>query len=266
MEIRRDVYVLRDRIKDPIEYVQGTDEIPIVFLVRDYHIPEDAFVSVMVEKPSGKAVYHTVTDSVQNNAITIEPTKQMMAEAGTSKLQIEVVKDEKTLATFTYLIKVQKSLFKIDSENGSNFFDEMLKKAQQVITYMENLGKSLVEAAKNGKFSATIEVGETQTLSPGSEAVVTNAGTKQDVVLMFGIPQGKQGEIGPKGEQGRQGEKGEKGEPGADGTAVVTEITPGMFAMSISAEGHLIVTHHASEAPPPLKIVDGHLKYIIGEA
>ena len=84
----------------------------------------------------------------------------MMAEAGTSKLQIEVVKDEKTLATFTYLIKVQKSLFKIDSENGSNFFDEMLKKAQQVITYMENLGKSLVEAAKNGKFSATIDVGK----------------------------------------------------------------------------------------------------------
>ena len=63
VEIRRDVYVLRDRIKDPIEYVQGTDEIPIVFLVRDYHIPEDAFVSVMVEKPSGKVVYHTVTDS-----------------------------------------------------------------------------------------------------------------------------------------------------------------------------------------------------------
>lgn len=67
-------------------------------------------------------------------------------------------------------------------------------------------------------------------------------------------------------ESERLGEKGEKGEPGADGTAVVTEITPGMFAMSISAEGHLIVTHHASEAPPPLKIVDGHLKYIIGEA
>lgn len=82
----------------------------------------------------------------------------------------------------------------------------------------------------------------------------------------FGIPKGEQGEIGPKGEQGEQGEKGEKGDPGEDGTAVVTEITPGMFAMSISAEGHLIITHHASEAPPPLKIVDGHLKYIIGEA
>ena len=264
MEIRRDIYVLRDKIKDPIEYVQGADKIPIVFVLRDYTIPSGATMRLYTEKPSGKAVYNTVTGAIKGNEITINPTKQMMAEAGMANLQVELLSGGKSLITFAYPIKVKRSLFKIDSENGSNFIDELMKKVQAAIEYIENLGEKLTEAAQSGKFSATVQVGDTSTLPPGSKATVSNSGTKKDAVFNFGIPKGEQGEIGPKGAQGKQGEKGEKGDPGVDVTAIVTEIKPGMFALSISTEGHLIVTHNAADEPPPLKVVDGHLKYIIG--
>lgn len=266
MEIRRDIYVLRDRIKDPIEYVQGADRIKIIFSLRDYEIPAGAVVRVYLEKPSGKIVYNKLANAIQGNEITIKPTKQMTAEAGITNLQIELLAEGESLITFVYPIKIKKSLFKINSENGSNFIDEIMAKVQAAIDYIENLGKKLIEAAQSGKFTATVQVGDTTTLPPGSKATVSNSGTKKDAIFNFGIPKGEQGEVGPKGEQGRQGEKGEKGEPGEDGTAIVTDLNPGVFAMSISKEGHLIVTHNATEEAPPLKVVDGHLKYVIGGA
>lgn len=264
MEIRRDIYVLRDRIKDPIEYVQGSDKIQIIFTLKDYDIPAGASMRLYVEKPSGKAVYNTVTGAIKGNVITINPTKQMSAETGVANIQVELIAGGKSLVTFAYPMRVKRSLFKISSDNGSNFIDELMKKVQAAIDYIEDLGKKLTDAAQSGKFSATVQVGDTSTLPPGSEAVVSNSGTKKDAVFNFGIPKGEQGNIGPIGPQGKQGERGPKGEPGADGTAVVIEVKPGMFALSISAEGHLIVTHNAADEAPPLKIVDGHLKYIIG--
>lgn len=266
MEIRRDIYVLRDRIKDPIEYVQGSDKIKIIFTLRDYEIPSGAEARVYIEKPSGKSVYDKLENVIQGNEITIKPTKQMTAEAGIVNLQLELLANGESLITFVYPMKIKPSLFKINSENGSNFIDELMKNVQAAIDYIENLGKKLIEAAQSGKFTATVQVGDTATLPPGSKATVSNSGTKKDAIFNFGIPKGEQGEVGPKGEQGRQGEKGEKGEPGEDGTAIVTDLKPGVFAMSISKEGHLIVTHNATEEAPPLKVVDGRLKYVIGEA
>lgn len=138
---------------------------------------------------------------------------------------------------------------------------ELQEKVKTILNEAEDKSAAIYES---GKFSATVQVGDTSTLPPGTDAVVSNSGTKKDAVFNFGIPKGEQGNIGPIGPQGKQGERGPKGEPGADGTAVVTEVKPGMFALSISAEGHLIVTHNAADEAPPLKIVDGHLKYIIG--
>ena len=39
--IERDVYVLENRIKEKIDYVRGTNALPIYFHFRDYEIPED---------------------------------------------------------------------------------------------------------------------------------------------------------------------------------------------------------------------------------
>ena len=38
--IERDVYVLENRIKEKIDYVRGTNALPIYFHFRDYEIPE----------------------------------------------------------------------------------------------------------------------------------------------------------------------------------------------------------------------------------
>ena len=55
--IERDVYVLENRIKEKIDYVRGTNALPIYFHFRDYEIPEGATAKAFVLKPSKKATY-----------------------------------------------------------------------------------------------------------------------------------------------------------------------------------------------------------------
>lgn len=54
----------------------------------------------------------------------------------------------------------------------------------------------------NANLLATIQIGDTITLPPGSNAIVENVGTSQFAVLNFSIPQGPKGEKGERGEQG----------------------------------------------------------------
>ena len=56
--IERDVYVLENRIKEKIDYVRGTNALPIYFHFRDYEIPEGATAKAFVLKPSKKATYN----------------------------------------------------------------------------------------------------------------------------------------------------------------------------------------------------------------
>ena len=46
---------------------------------------------------------------------------------------------------------------------------------------------------------ATVAVGTTTTLSPGSDATVTNSGTPGAAVFNFGIPKGDKGDTGEAG-------------------------------------------------------------------
>ena len=68
--------------------------------------------------------------------------------------------------------------------------------------------------------SATATAGTTTTLLAGSNALVTNAGTVNDAVFDFSIPQGAQGiqgDNGVKGDTGDQGDQGIQGEQGLAG-------------------------------------------------
>ena len=67
-----------------------------------------------------------------------------------------------------------------------------------------------------GGSTVSVDVGETVTGEPGTNANVENTGTEQNVVLKFTIPRGEKGE---KGEQGEPGAKGDPGEPGERGPA-----------------------------------------------
>lgn len=53
--------------------------------------------------------------------------------------------------------------------------------------------------------NATVKAGTVTTLTPDKDATVTNAGTPNNAVLNFGIPQGKTGATGPAGPQGKTG-------------------------------------------------------------
>jgi hypothetical protein len=65
--------------------------------------------------------------------------------------------------------------------------------------------------------SSTITIGTTTTGYPGTNAIVSNSGTSNSVILNFTIPRGADGADGAKGDKG---DKGDKGNNGADGASV----------------------------------------------
>jgi hypothetical protein len=60
--------------------------------------------------------------------------------------------------------------------------------------------------------NATVYVGTTSTLAPGSQATVYNSGSDSNAVLNFGIPKGEKGDTGSQGPQGPQGPAGPAGQ------------------------------------------------------
>lgn len=85
-------------------------------------------------------------------------------------------------------------------------------------------------------------------------------------------PQGPPGQDGKDGKDGQDGVPGPQGLPGQDGkdgrdgmTGILTQISPGMFAMGVNEAGHLILAVNEGDAAPPLSIdpATGHLIYNI---
>jgi hypothetical protein len=77
----------------------------------------------------------------------------------------------------------------------ANYYEGLTQNIQQKLN-------SLTAGSPVNGVSATISVGTTTTLSPGSNASVTNSGTNLDAVFNFGIPRGLQGNPGNPGNNG----------------------------------------------------------------
>lgn len=199
-----EAYVFRDDLKRTVYYTQGTDALPMLFLFKDYEIPEGTVVGVFVEKPSKKGVQSTsATLDVGENSVLVDMDKQMVAEIGTAYMQLRLTKGGKELFTFVQPIRVERSATPIDSENGMTFLDEVIAKMGEATEDMKATVEDAREAiavmeekAINGEFSASITVGEVINGAPGSVAKVTNSGTKKDAVFDFIIPTGPQGPSG----------------------------------------------------------------------
>ena len=91
-----------------------------------------------------------------------------------------------------------------------------------------DIGPTGPTGPKGSNGPVTIEIGKTNTIDENLDASVTNSGTKENVVLEFNIPRGKEGSIGPigpKGDKGDPGEKGDKGDPGEKGDTGATGPT-----------------------------------------
>lgn len=78
--------------------------------------------------------------------------------------------------------------------------------------------------------NATITIGQTTTLAPGSQATVSNVGTATNAVLDFGIP------------EGQQGIQGIQGEPGINAQAYVTQNTGSATITIEDADGTTTAT------------------------
>ena len=72
--------------------------------------------------------------------------------------------------------------------------------------------------------TVSVNVGETLTGEPGTNASVTNSGNETNVILNFTIPRGK---TGPQGPQGKPGADGKTGPQGPAGPGVATGGTTG---------------------------------------
>lgn len=117
-QINRDIYVLSSKVKDPIDYVRLTNDIPIVFTFRDYDIPSGSAAQVYVQKPSGKAVYDTAT--ISGNVVTVTVTDQMFAELGVSDLQIRITQGDEKLVSFSQPVRVHPNYTEGDAQQSQN--------------------------------------------------------------------------------------------------------------------------------------------------
>ena len=273
-EIKRDIYVLKNRLKEPIELTQGTDSVRIKFYMRDYTLESGTTALVYVEKPSGKGIQSVGEVNALEGIVLIKISKQMTAEAGKSKMQIQLTKGDEELYTFEQQLWISKSLIRINSENGSSFFDEYLSTianatdaANKAASEANKAKNELKTAADEGRFSATIDVGKTETIDSDRPAIVTNRGTTKDAIMDFQIPRGKQGETGPQGAQGDKGDTGPIGPQGAKGdrgdSGILTKLESGWFTLYVNEKGELILVYNDVDDEPPFKIRNGNLMYVI---
>lgn len=269
--IKRDVYVLRDVLKDKIDYMRGTNAVPIYFTFRDYEIPEGAQAKVFVVKPSGKATYNLC--SIFGQTVRVDVKDQMFSESGICLMQLQITMDEKTLVTYTQPVAAHKNYVDGDAPESENeagwiegYIQDMLDatdRAEEAAAGAVEIREILEEKLQNGDFT-----GATGATGPEGPQGIQGPEGPQGPQGPAGPqgPQGPQGETGPEGPQGIRGPEGPQGPQGPAGeSGAIIALDPGMFAMSVSEEGHLIVTHNTSDPAPPLAIRDGRLKYLIGE-
>lgn len=136
--ITRKIYVTRQTLPNPIEYVQGTNALPIVFAFADYNIPEETAAKVYVEKPSRHCEYNIAT--IADNTVTVDVKDTMFDEVGTSNLQIKLTKDDKTLITFDYPVRVSKNRVAGNlpqSEDHSDLIDDLLARGGPAVEAAE---------------------------------------------------------------------------------------------------------------------------------
>ena len=112
--IKRDVYVLRNTIKIPIEVTKGTDAISFEFTVRDYNLPVTAAAVAYAYRMGMKKPNSTLCD-VSGNVISFQPSANFF-EVGNNELQIRVINEDKSLISFKEKVKCSDSMGFPDEE------------------------------------------------------------------------------------------------------------------------------------------------------
>jgi len=168
-------YIIRNMtLRSPgvvvIDYVQGSNYIPIMVNIVDYTVPSNSKANLYLEKPSGKIIYNAVT--ISGNTLIITPTVQMFAEYGEQIGTVEILDPtNKILATFPITFHVAKNetshenlmslsesdIITLEAEkvfndrltNAERVFDERLTNAEKVFNDRLTKGESTVSNYAN---------------------------------------------------------------------------------------------------------------------
>lgn len=116
--IKRDVYVLKNTIKIPIEVTKGTDAITFEFAVRDYNLPITAAAVAYAYRMGMKRPNSTLCD-VSGNVISFQPSANFF-EVGNNELQIRVINEDKSLISFKEKVKCSDSMGFPDEEEEAD--------------------------------------------------------------------------------------------------------------------------------------------------
>lgn len=123
--IKRDVYVLRNTIKIPIEVTKGTDAVSFEFTVRDYNLPATAAAVAYAYRMGMKKPNSTLCD-VSGNVISFQPSANFF-EVGNNELQIRVINEDKSLISFKEKVKCSDSMgFPDEEEEASQSLIEQI--------------------------------------------------------------------------------------------------------------------------------------------
>ena len=123
--IKRDVYVLRNTIKIPIEVTKGTDMVGIEFTVRDFDIPATAAAVAYSYNRKMKKPKSQLCD-VKDNVISFTPGREFF-EVGMNELQIRVINEDKALISFKEKVKCSDAMgFPDDEEEKQQTLIEQL--------------------------------------------------------------------------------------------------------------------------------------------
>lgn len=159
-EIVRDIFVRNRGLPVQIDYVQGTNAVPLKFQLRDYTVPTGATVRLYIKKTSGKEVYNNA--SLVDNTATIQPTTQMFAEVGEQEGQLQLTSGQKILVTFPILFRVERNLISESAVESTDEYGALVK---------------LIGDAEKAVESANGAAGKANTAAGKAEEAAGTAGT-----------------------------------------------------------------------------------------
>lgn len=152
--IKRDVYVLKDTLKIPIEVTKGTNAVGFEFTVRDYDVPVTAMAVAYAYNTKMTKPNSSLCD-VSENTITFTPEDGFFV-VGTNELQVRIISEGKKIISFKEKVKCSDSLnFPDDEEKGQDTLVE------QILAFV---GKEAGErkSADEEEQKARIEADETE--------------------------------------------------------------------------------------------------------
>ena len=218
------IQITNKSITPVINYVQGTNSVPLEFELTDYQIPTESEARIFIKKPSGLEVYNSA--SITGNRVIVKPTTQMFAESGKQFGQIQISKGTDILVSFLLDFRIEKNIISetaVESKDEYGILDGLINNARDAVTSANNAASSANNAASSaneaagdanaaaaaannaaeelqekvnaGDFTASVTVGTVTTGNPGTQASVVNSGTDKDAVLDFTIPRGNTGGV-----------------------------------------------------------------------